>query len=128
MNYFILMIVLFIIGYLFIALEHPLKISKTATALLLAALMWAVFATMGPSFSHEVLVQHLGDIAEILFFLVGAMTIVEIIDQHEGFNIVTDKITTKSKRKLLWTISILTFFMSAVFGQFDNSNSLCVLY
>jgi Na+/H+ antiporter NhaD/arsenite permease-like protein len=127
MNYFILMIVLFIIGYLFIALEHPLKISKTATALLLAAIMWAIFSMMGPGFSHEVLVQHLGDIAEILFFLVGAMTIVEIIDQHEGFSIVTDKITTKSKRKLLWIISILTFFMSAVLDNLTTAIVMCAL-
>ena len=112
--YFGLMIVIFVLGYAAIALEHPLKINKSATALLLAAVIWAVYALMGPGLEHENLIEHLGDTAEILFFLLGAMTIVEIIDRHDGFSIITDRITTTNKRKLLWIVSILTFFMSAV--------------
>src|SRR5574344_809152 len=127
MSYFILMIIIFIAGYLCIALEHPLKINKSATALLLAAIMWAVYSLMGPGFSHEVLIAHLGDTAEILFFLMGAMTIVEIIDQHDGFRIITDRIETKSKRKLLWIISILTFFMSAVLDNLTTAIVMCAL-
>jgi len=115
------MIVIFVVGYTFIALEHPIKINKSATALLLAAIMWAVFALMGPGFDHEALVIHLGETAEILFFLLGAMTIVEIVDKHEGFSIITDKISTTNKRKLLWIISILTFFMSAVLDNLTTS-------
>ncbi|HHT04228.1 MAG TPA: sodium:proton antiporter, partial [Bacteroidales bacterium] len=119
------MIVIFIVGYTLIALEHPIKINKTATALLLAAIIWAVFALMGPNSDNSAaLIHHLGEISEILFFLLGAMTIVEIVDRHEGFRIITDKITTKNKRKLLWVISILTFFMSAVL---DNLTTAIVM-
>ena len=121
------MIIIFIAGYICIALEHPLKINKSATALLLAAIMWAVYSLMGPGFSHEVLIVHLGDTAEIIFFLMGAMTIVEIIDQHDGFRIITDRIETKSKRKLLWIISILTFFMSAVLDNLTTAIVMCAL-
>ncbi len=119
--YFTLMIIIFILGYAFIALEHPLKINKSASALLLAAIIWSVFALIGPGFEHHALVSHLGETSEILFFLLGAMTIVEIVDRHEGFRIITDKITTKNKRKLLWVISILTFFMSAVLDNLTTS-------
>ena len=119
--YFTLMIIIFILGYAFIALEHPLKINKSASALLLAAIIWSVFALMGPGFEHHALVSHLGETSEILFFLLGAMTIVEIVDRHEGFRIITDKITTKNKRKLLWVISVLTFFMSAVLDNLTTS-------
>jgi Na+/H+ antiporter NhaD/arsenite permease-like protein len=111
-----------------IALEHPLKINKSATAVLLAAVIWAVFALMGGKNPQEFgLIHHLGETAEILFFLLGAMTIVEIIDKHDGFSIITDKITTTSKRKLLWIISILTFFMSAVLDNLTTSIVMCAL-
>lgn len=125
--YFGLMIIIFILGYAAIALEHPLKINKSATALLLAAVIWAVYALLGPGFEHESLIAHLGETAEILFFLLGAMTIVEIIDKHDGFAIITDQITTKNKRKLLWIISILTFFMSAVLDNLTTSIVMCAL-
>ncbi|MCH3924442.1 MAG: sodium:proton antiporter NhaD [Bacteroidales bacterium] len=127
MNYFVLMIVIFVIGYLLIALEHPIKVSKTATALFLAAIMWAVYSMFGNGFNHEALVMHLGETSEILFFLMGAMTIVEIIDQHEGFTLITDKIETKSKRRLLWIISILSFFMSAVLDNLTTAIVMCAL-
>lgn len=121
------MIVLFVLGYAVIALEHPLKINKSATAVLLAAVIWAVYALMGPGFESSSLIHHLGETAEILFFLLGAMTIVEIIDKHDGFSIITDRITTTSKRKLLWIISILTFFMSAVLDNLTTSIVMCAL-
>lgn len=126
--YFGLMIAIFVVGYAMIALEHPLKINKSATAVLLAAVIWAVFALMGGKNPQEFgLIHHLGETAEILFFLLGAMTIVEIIDKHDGFSIITDKITTTSKRKLLWIISILTFFMSAVLDNLTTSIVMCAL-
>ena len=125
--YFGLMIAIFVIGYAMIALEHPLKINKSATAVLLAAVIWAVFALFGPGMKDGALIHHLGETAEILFFLLGAMTIVEIIDKHDGFSIITDKITTTSKRKLLWIISILTFFMSAVLDNLTTSIVMCAL-
>lgn len=121
------MIVLFVLGYAVIALEHPLKINKSATAVLLAAVIWAVFALFGPGIKDGALIHHLGETAEILFFLLGAMTIVEIIDKHDGFSIITDRITTTSKRKLLWIISILTFFMSAVLDNLTTSIVMCAL-
>lgn len=125
--YFGLMIVIFVLGYAAIALEHPLKINKSATALLLAAIIWAVYALLGPGISSENLIEHLGDTSEILFFLLGAMTIVEIVDKHDGFSIITNKITTKNKRKLLWIIGILTFFMSAVLDNLTTSIVMCAL-
>ncbi|MEE1271552.1 MAG: sodium:proton antiporter NhaD, partial [Bacteroidales bacterium] len=125
--YFGLMIAIFVIGYAMIALEHPLKINKSATAVLLAAVIWAVFALFGPGMKDGALIHHLGETAEILFFLLGAMTIVEIIDKHDGFSIITDRITTTSKRKLLWIISILTFFMSAVLDNLTTSIVMCAL-
>lgn len=125
--YFGLMIVIFVLGYAAIALEHPLKINKSATALLLAAIIWAVYALLGPGISSENLIEHLGDTSEILFFLLGAMTIVEIVDKHDGFSIITNKITTTNKRKLLWIIGILTFFMSAVLDNLTTSIVMCAL-
>lgn len=119
---FILMIVVFVIGYACIALEHPLHINKTATALLLGSLMWVCLTYLpGAGDLHIPLIEHLGETAEILFFLMGAMTIVEIIDAHGGFRIITDRIKTKKKTSLLWTISILTFFMSAVLDNLTTS-------
>ena len=123
----ILMIVVFVLGYFFIATEHTFKINKSATALLLAVLMWTSYTLLSGVFhpgteeGHERLIFHLGDAAEILFFLLGAMTIVETIDQHGGFSIITDRIATKSKKKLLWIIAILTFFMSAVLDNLTTS-------
>ena len=125
--YFTLMIVLFIVGYAFIALEHPIKINKSATALLLAVFLWTVYALMGPGIESETLIVHLGDTSEILFFLLGAMTVVEIVDRHNGFAIITDRITTTNKRKLLWIISILTFFMSAVLDNLTTAIVMCAL-
>jgi len=141
---FILMIIVFIIGYAAIALEHPLKINKTASALLLAVIMWVLFILSGSDIlvnsdalnaflkenlnssftdwvTHHELLEHLGEISEILFFLLGAMTIVELVDSHEGFNIITDKIKTTKKVKLLWIICFISFFMSAVLDNLTTS-------
>lgn len=170
---FILMLVVFVLGYTMIALEHPLKIDKAASALLTGTILWAIYALdatgllalgLSPSWAvaqnmaHDVLTfvkpnvdeafyhkawegtvgtaqhvshfvkheleHHLIDIAEILFFLLGAMTIVETVDQHQGFKLITDKIKTTNKVKLLWILCILTFFMSATL---DNLTTTIVL-
>ena len=134
------LVTIFIIGYAFIALEHPLKINKTATALLLGCLLWAVFnifnmhnpaliAEYGGiegyrSFVSSSLVENLGETAEIVFFLLGAMTIVTLIDDYQGFSVITDLITTTNKRKLLWIVSIITFFLSALL---DNMTTAIVM-
>ncbi len=119
------MILLFVVGYLFIALEHKTKIDKSAVALLMAGAIWTVFSLLGndPEIQHE-LVDQLGDTCEILVFLIGAMTIVELIDRHGGFHVITDHIKTRNKRKLLWLLSIITFFMSAVL---DNMTTTIIM-
>jgi Na+/H+ antiporter NhaD/arsenite permease-like protein len=171
---FYLILIIFVLGYLMIALEHPLKIDKAATALLIGVLTWTVYIlnvdnilSLGyspswgefgsqvknlleyvkPSLSDnqwldsgwagkitvfnspyhfvvEELESHLIEIAQILFFLLGAMTIVEIVDQHDGFKVITDRISTTNKIKLLWIIATITFFMSAVL---DNLTTTIVM-
>ena len=170
---FILMVVIFIVGYTMIALEHPLRLDKAASALLTGTVLWglyALFATgildldLSPAwvavqmraadltafvlpgvephhfdrfwesdvdtaqsvhhFINHDLNHHIVEIAHILFFLLGAMTIVETVDQHQGFKIITDKIKTTNKVKLMWILSILTFFMSATL---DNLTTTIVL-
>tara|TARA_B100002052_G_C15887183_1_gene602114 strand:- start:1370 stop:2659 length:1290 start_codon:yes stop_codon:yes gene_type:complete len=110
------MLILFILGYLAIAFEHSIKIDKAASALFLGGICWTVFAFTGESISSlEYEIQHhIIHISEILFFLFGAMTIVELIDTHQGFSIITDKIKTTNKLKLIWIISAISFFFSAV--------------
>jgi len=119
------MIIVFILGYILIALEHPLKVNKSATALLLAVIMWILFVFSEGSIRFEAeLMKHLADISAILFFLLGAMTIVELIDSHEGFRIITNKIKTTRKVKLLWIISLITFFLSSIL---DNLTTAIVM-
>lgn len=122
----ILIISIFIIGYLGIALEHPIKINKTATALLTGVLCWTIYVIF--SSDKELVLSelshHLGSVSEILFFLLGAMTIVELIDAHQGFKLITDRITSKNKVTLLWTIAFITFFLSSVL---DNLTSAIVM-
>lgn len=123
----ILILVVFVIGYLAIALEHPINVNKAASAILTGVLCWSIFILMGhhtPEFINHELLEHLGEIASILFFLLGAMTIVELIDAHDGFDAITGRITTTDKRKLLWIITILTFFLSAVL---DNLTTAIVM-
>jgi Na+/H+ antiporter NhaD/arsenite permease-like protein len=150
---FILMIVIFVLGYVAIAFEHPLKVDKAASALIIGTLCWVAYILgaeniirLGYSQSwkefqkfypamhglegirHFIveyeIIRHIGEIAEILFFLISAMTIVEVVDQHQGFKVITDKINTTSKIKLLWLLSILTFFMSALL---DNLTTTIVM-
>jgi Na+/H+ antiporter NhaD/arsenite permease-like protein len=117
---------IFIAAYLAIAFEHPLRINKTASALLGAALCWALYALLAGN-SHEVLhhlMENLAESSGIIFFLMGAMTIVEIIDLHGGFSIVTEHIRTKNLRKMLWIVSWITFFLSAAL---DNLTTTIVM-
>ena len=158
----ILMLIVFILGYLAIALEGPIKVDKAASALFLGVVIWVVYIYGLPSVlnlgfspswnnflksseladfknkypnigllgqmkyfvtSHEV-VAHLGDLSQILFFLLGAMTIVETVDQHEGFRVITDRIKTTKKVKLLWILGTITFFLS---GVLDNMTTTIVM-
>jgi NhaD family Na+/H+ antiporter len=122
----ILLIITFIIGYAAIVFEHPIRINKTASALLTGVLCWTVYMVSehDPSVINQELSHHLGSVAEILFFLLGAMTIVELIDAHHGFKIITDRITSKNKVNLLWLIAIVTFFLSAML---DNLTTAIVM-
>jgi Na+/H+ antiporter NhaD/arsenite permease-like protein len=123
------MIVVFILGYMAIAFEHPIKVDKAASALIIGGLGWALFAFSGVdqhTLTHEIQ-HHIVDIAEILFFLLGAMTIVELIDAHEGFSIITNKITTNKKVYLIWILSIITFFFSAVLDNLTTSIVMAAL-
>lgn len=117
-----LVIIVFVIGYLAIALEHPIKINKTATALLTGVLLWTIYA-MSSTEGHvgEQLSHHLAKISEILFFLLGAMTIVELVDAYQGFRLITDRINTKNPVKLLWLICWVTFFLSAILDNLTTS-------
>ncbi len=121
-----LITILFIAGYAAIAFEHPIKINKTATALLTGVLCWVVYimGSADTDIVSEQLYEHLGQISGILFFLLGAMTIVELIDAHDGFDVITSKITTKDTRKLLWIISFVAFFLSSVL---DNLTTTIVM-
>lgn len=136
-----LMALIFVLGYLCIALEHPLKIDKAASAILTAVICWTLLvlgadsilpligaATAGASGNDhhvtEELRHHLGEISEILFFLMGAMTIVELIDAHEGFKVITDRIRTNKRVTLLWVVALITFFLSAVL---DNLTTTIVM-
>lgn len=143
-----IIILIFVLGYLSITLEHPLKLDKTVPALIMASLIWAVLAIGFVSGWFDIingegqvfnflsggenamdgfewtLLHHLGKTCEILIFLIGAMTIVEIIDLHQGFEVLKSAVHTKSKRKLLWIIGIIAFFLSAVI---DNLTATIVL-
>ena len=121
-----LLLVVFVLGYLLITLEHSIHINKAATALITAVICWTILV-LSPDYKAEslnALGHHLSSIAEIVFFLLGAMTIVELIDAHDGFQNITEKIKTTNKTKLIWTIALVTFFLSAVL---DNLTSTIVM-
>ena len=151
----LLIIIIFVVGYLAIALEHPIKINKTASALLTAVICWTIFTVSGAPetllsserylhFIHvlgekaaslsagelhleyviEQLGHHLNEISQILFFLMGAMTIVELVDAHHGFKFITDRIKTKNPIVLLWVVCGVAFFLSAVL---DNLTTTIVM-
>ncbi|MCF8237611.1 MAG: sodium:proton antiporter NhaD [Saprospiraceae bacterium] len=117
------MIAVFVLGYLAIALEHPIKVDKAASALFTGMVIWVilVFTTQSPHESQESLVHHLFDISSILFFLLGAMTIVEVVDTHNGFSIITDRIKTRDPVRLAWIIGFVTFFLSAALDNLTTS-------
>jgi Na+/H+ antiporter NhaD/arsenite permease-like protein len=116
-----IVILIFVIGYLAIALEHPIKINKTATALLTGVLCWTIYALGSEEPVAGSLSHHLSQVAEILFFLLGAMTIVELVDAYQGFRIITDRIQTKNPKTLLWLICIVTFFLSSILDNLTTS-------
>jgi len=122
----IIIIVIFILGYAAIAFEHTIRLNKAATALVTGVLCWTVYILFveDKEVVTEQLSHHLGGISQILFFLMGAMTIVELIDAHDGFDIVTSRIKTTNKRKLMWIIALLSFFFSAVL---DNLTTTIVM-
>ena len=122
----LLVTVVFILGYFAIILEHPLRINKAASALITGVLCWTIYAMMAPGgeLAGHALGASLGELAGILFFLLGAMTIVELVDAHDGFEIITRRIRSTNKRKLVWTIGFISFFLSAVL---DNLTTTIVM-
>lgn len=153
------MILLFLVGYFFIAMEHPLKINKAGTALLTGTILWVMYTYGSPQFiptaspeafknfldahpallelpyaeqavrfvvEHQVL-DSIGEIAETLIFLIGAMITVELVDSHGGFMFITNRIRTNEKRKLLFVIATITFFMSAVLDNLTTSIVMVML-
>jgi Na+/H+ antiporter NhaD/arsenite permease-like protein len=126
MTHITLISLVFVIGYLLITLENILKINKTATALLTGAFCWTIYAlfTTDHTEVHHHLTAHLSEAAAIIFFLLGAMTIVELVDAFQGFRIITDRITTRDARALLWIIGLIAFFLSAAL---DNLTTAIVM-
>ena len=126
----LLIVIAFVIGYACIATESVLEINKAAIALLMCVACWTLFMMSPESYiaGDDVLLQvseklkvSLGDTAETLFFLMGAMTIVEIVDANGGFNFVRDTLKTRSKRKLMWRIAFMTFVLSAILDNLTTS-------
>ncbi len=119
-------VVIFIIAYAAIALEHPLKVNKSATALIGAGLLWTVYAMS--TGDHHLVSEQLGEslmaTAQIVFFLMGAMTIVEVVDAHNGFEVITSRINTTKLSTLMWLVGFVTFFLSAVL---DNLTTTIVM-
>jgi len=121
-----IIISIFILGYISIATEHKIKINKAASALITGVLCWTVYILFSPD-KHlvgEELIHHMGELSGILFFLLGAMTIVELIDAHDGFDIITTRIDQTDKRRLLWIVAFITFFLSAIL---DNLTTTIVI-
>ena len=126
-------VAVFVIGYFFIAIESVTRINKAAIALLMFVGCWTIFmcdpsayiaSAVGSQTALEVssvIEHHLGSTATTLFFLMGAMTIVELVDQNGGFNFVKDTLKTKSKKSLLWRIAFMTFILSAILDNLTTS-------
>jgi Na+/H+ antiporter NhaD/arsenite permease-like protein len=119
-------VVIFMVAYALIALEHPIKINKGASALLGAGLLWTVYAmlTGDHTLVEPQLRESVGTTAGIVFFLIGAMTIVEVIDAHNGFEVITSQIRTRKQTTLIWIVCFVTFFLSAVL---DNLTTTIVM-
>lgn len=121
-----MLIVVFIIAYAAIALEHPLKVNKSASALLGAGLLWTIYAVMTGNHQqvgHQ-LNESLASTAQIVFFLMGAMTIVEVVDAHNGFEVITSRIKTTKLSTLMWLVGFVTFFLSSIL---DNLTTTIVM-
>ena len=125
----VLLLFIFVAGYTAITFEHSLKINKAASALITGVLCWVVCMVQSDNSGtvSDKLMHHLGDIASILFFLLGAMTIVELVDSHDGFDIITQKISTTSKQRLLLIITAITFFLSALLDNLTTAIVMCSL-
>lgn len=132
------MAIVFVLGYLAIVLEHPLKIDKAASAIFTAVICWVIFVIdkenilsqtteVSTNTIESSLMHHIGEISSILFFLLGAMTIVEIIDAHDGFSLITKRIKTTKKSVLIVVLSIITFFMSSVLDNLTTSIVMAML-
>ena len=121
-----LLVFTFVIAYAAIALEHPLGINKSATALIAAGLLWTMYAVASNGaiqVSTELGTSLMGT-AQIVFFLIGAMTIVEVVDAHDGFEVITSRITTTRLSQLMWLVGGVTFFLSAIL---DNLTTTIVM-
>ena len=120
------LVIIFLVGYVVITLEHSIKINKAATALITGVLCWTIYIVMSPDkqMVNESLAHHLGELSGILFFLLGAMAVVELIDAHDGFDLIVNRITATNKVKLLWLVCLITFFLSAVL---DNLTTTIVM-
>lgn len=119
----IMIIAVFVIAYAAIALEHPLKVNKSASALVGAGLLWTIYA-LATGHVEEALNESLGSASQIILFLMGAMTIVEVVDAHDGFEVITSKVKTTKMSSLLWLIGFVTFFLSSVL---DNLTTTIVM-
>ena len=120
-----ILLTVFIIGYVLIASEHVLGINKATFALIMCAVLWSVYAMLGhdPNLSED-LITSLGDTCEIVVFLIGAMTIVELIDRYGGFHILVEKIQARSKRRMLWVLAFVAFFLSSIL---DNMTTTIIM-
>lgn len=121
-----LLVIIFVLAYAAIALEHPLKVNKSASALIGAGLMWTIYAlgSGSPTLVGAELSESLMGTAEIVFFLIGAMTIVEVVDAHDGFHVITSRIKTAKLSTLMWMVGFVTFFLSAIL---DNLTTTIVM-
>ena len=119
-------VLIFFIGYLAITFESLLKINKSAIALITAVLCWTliILGAAEKNLVVDTLSHHLSETSEILFFLLGAMTIVELIDAHDGFQSIIDRIKTTHKAKLIWLIALITFFLSAILDNLTTTRTL----
>jgi Na+/H+ antiporter NhaD/arsenite permease-like protein len=120
------LIAIFVIAYAAIALEHPLKINKSGSALVGAGLLWTIYA-LSVGDAHVVsdqLGESLMGTAQIVFFLMGAMTIVEVVDAHSGFEVITTRVKTSKLSTLMWLVGLVTFFLSAIL---DNLTTTIVM-
>ncbi len=119
-------VTIFVISYAAIALEHPIKVNKSASALLGAGLLWTVYAVLSGDYDliGKQLDESVSSTAQIVFFLIGAMTIVEVIDAHNGFEVITSLISTRKQVTLMWLVGFVTFFLSAIL---DNLTTTIVM-